>query len=171
MADERVFRQHNGAYRWEGVELRAYKEEGGAPFRTITRQTLFQSETMAGELRYFEIAPGGYSTLERHAHEHAVMILRGSGRCLLGDKVLDLSVLDLVGVPPMTWHQFRAAGDEPLGFLCMVDRERDRPQLPDPRELEALKAIPEVAAFLQEREDEKGKAGRLTPAGDISDPE
>jgi hypothetical protein len=24
-------------------------------------------------------------------------------------------------------HQFRATGDEPLGFLCVVERERDRP--------------------------------------------
>jgi hypothetical protein len=30
----------------------------------------------------------------------------------------------------MTWHQFRAADGEPLGFLCMVTTERDRPQLP-----------------------------------------
>ena len=27
---------------------------------------------------------GGYSTLERHQHAHAVMILRGSGRVLVG---------------------------------------------------------------------------------------
>jgi hypothetical protein len=24
-------------------------------------------------------------------------------------------------------HQFRATGAEPLGFLCVVERERDRP--------------------------------------------
>jgi hypothetical protein len=24
-------------------------------------------------------------------------------------------------------HQFRATAAEPLGFLCVVDRERDRP--------------------------------------------
>jgi quercetin dioxygenase-like cupin family protein len=35
-----------------------------------------------------------------------------------------------VSVPPMTWHQFRAADDEALGFLCVVTTERDRPQLP-----------------------------------------
>ena len=63
---------------------------------------------MAGELRYFEIAPGGYSTLERHEHVHAVMILRGQGRCLVGGEVRSVAPLDLVSVPPMTWHQFRA---------------------------------------------------------------
>ena len=30
----------------------------------------------------------------------------------------------------MTWHQFRAAPDAPLGFLCLVAAERDRPELP-----------------------------------------
>ena len=86
---------------------------------------------MAGELRYFEVAPGGFSTLERHEHMHAVLILRGRGHCLVGDEVKQLETRDLVTVPPMTWHQFRATTDEPLGFLCMVDAQRDKPQLPD----------------------------------------
>jgi quercetin dioxygenase-like cupin family protein len=149
MESDKAFRAHKGGLRWEGVELHAYKEEGSAPFKDITRQTLFKSETMAGELRYFEIAPGGHSTLERHEHIHAVMILHGSGRCLVGDEVRDVRALDLVSIPPMTWHQFRAGPDELLGFLCMVDRERDRPQLPSPEELEALKADPGKAAFLR----------------------
>jgi hypothetical protein len=43
-----------------------------------------------------------------------------------------------VSVPPMTWHQFRAAEGEPLGFLCLVSTDRDRPQLPTEQELQAL---------------------------------
>ena len=77
---------------------------------------------MAGELRYFEVAPGGFSTLERHEHMHGVLILRGRGQCLVGDEVKSLETNDLVTVPPMTWHQFRATKNEPLGFLCMVER-------------------------------------------------
>ena len=61
---------------------------------------------------------------------HNVMVIRGSGRCIVGDEVHALATNDLVRVPPMTWHQFHAAADEPLGFLCMVPAERDRPQLP-----------------------------------------
>jgi len=38
----------------------------------------------------------------------------------------------------MTWHQFHAAPDEPLGFLCLVTTERDRPQLPASHEIEAI---------------------------------
>jgi quercetin dioxygenase-like cupin family protein len=143
------FRAHAGGFRWQGVEVNAYKEEGGAPFKDISRQTLFKHESLAGELRYFEIAPGGYSTLERHRHVHAVMILRGNGRCLVGEELRDLAPLDLVSIPPMSWHQFRAGPGEPLGFLCLVDRERDRPQLPDADDLAALEARPKIAAFLR----------------------
>lgn len=144
--DERV-RAYEGGFRWAGVELHRYKDEGSAPFRDITRQTLFNAGDMAGELRYFEIAPGGYSTLERHEHVHAVMILRGEGRCLVGAEVRSVAPFDLVSVPPMSWHQFRA-GSEPLGFLCLVDRNRDRPRLPSPEELAELRGDPQIGAFL-----------------------
>lgn len=147
------FREHKGGFRWEGVELHAYKEEGGAPFKDVVRQTLFRDERLQGELRYFEIAPGGHTTLERHAHAHAVVIIRGGGQCLVGDDVRDLSTLDLVSIPPMSWHQFRAGHDEPLGFLCMVDRERDRPQLPTSEDLEALRRNPTIKRFLQSSEE------------------
>ena len=55
---------------------------------------------------------------------------------------------DLVNIPAMTWHQFRAAAGEPLGFLCMVNAQRDKPQLPNEAELAALKCNPAVARFL-----------------------
>src|SRR5436309_1549846 len=82
------------------------------------------------------VAPAGYSTLERHEHAHAVMILRGAGQVLVGDEVFPVNTFDLVTVPPLTWHQFRAASESPLGFLCMVDAERDKSQLPSARDLE-----------------------------------
>jgi hypothetical protein len=53
----------------------------------------------------------------------------------------------------MTWHQFRATGDEPLGFLCMVDAARDKPQLPSPEDLARLRRNPDVAAFLEGKPD------------------
>jgi quercetin dioxygenase-like cupin family protein len=148
MADE-AFRDHKGGYRWAGVDVHAYKAEGSAPFRDITRQTLFREDGLAGELRYFEIEPGGHSTLERHEHIHAVMILRGGGRCLVGNTVRMVSPLDLVSIAPMTWHQFRADSSEPLGFLCLVDVRRDKPQLPSAEDLARMTADPDVAAFIR----------------------
>src|SRR4051794_35714969 len=137
-------------FRWDKVEMRPYKEDQRALFKTITRQVLFSDPDMTGELRYFEIAPGGYSTLERHEHMHAVLILRGSGHCMVGDEIKSLGTRDLVTVPPMTWHQFRATKGEPLGFLCMVNAERDKPQLPNADDIARMNTNAEIAAFLND---------------------
>jgi quercetin dioxygenase-like cupin family protein len=123
-------RRHDGSFHWEGVDVLKYKQEGSAPFKDVTRQVLFESADLPAQLRYFEVAPGGYTTLERHNHVHAVMVIRGHGECLVGDKAYAIDTHDLVNVPPMTWHQFHAAPDAPLGFLCLVASDRDRPQLP-----------------------------------------
>ena len=60
-----------------------------------------------------------------------------------------LETRDLVTVPPLTWHQFRATKGEPLGFLCMVNALRDKPQLPSAADLTRLTADPAIAAFLR----------------------
>jgi len=137
------------SFRWEETDLLAYKEEGGAPFKAITRQTLFRDPALKCELRYFEVSPGGYSTLERHEHMHAVLILRGRGEVLVGDEVRKIDTNDLVTIEPWTWHQFRAGSDAPLGFLCMVNSERDKPSLPTDEDRKTLEANPKIAAFLK----------------------
>jgi mannose-6-phosphate isomerase-like protein (cupin superfamily) len=63
--------------------------------------------------------------------------------------VREVATHDLIAVPPMTWHQFRATGDEPLGFLCMVNTERDKPQLPTPEELAEFEQDSRIADFLK----------------------
>lgn len=136
-------------FRWEDVPLLPYKE-GDARFRGVSRQVLFGGEAGASsELRYFEIDPGGWSSLERHRHPHAVVVVRGRGRVLVDSRISEIEPFDAVEVPPGTWHQFRAASDATLGFLCLVDRERDRPETPTPDELEVLRRDPEVAAFVR----------------------
>jgi mannose-6-phosphate isomerase-like protein (cupin superfamily) len=136
-------------YRWDGVAVQPYKEDTRALFKAITRQVLFADPHQGSELRYFEVAPGGFSTLERHEHTHNVLILRGHGHCLVGREVREVATHDLIAVPPMTWHQFRATGKEPLGFLCMVNAERDKPQLPTPEELAEVEQDLRIADFLK----------------------
>ncbi|HUP96451.1 MAG TPA: cupin domain-containing protein [Usitatibacter sp.] len=128
--DHPLVRRHSGDFHWQGVDVLRYKQDGTAPFRDVTRQVLFDTSDPPAQLRYFEVAPGGHTTLERHEHVHAVMVIRGKGRCLVGDRAYEIATHDLVNVPPLTWHQFQAASDEPLGFLCLVASTRDRPQLP-----------------------------------------
>ena len=135
--------------RWHGVEVLAYKTDGSAPFKDVTRQVLFSDPGMGCELRYFEVAPGGHSTLERHEHAHAVMVLRGRGSCLVGAAIHALEPNDLVSIGALSWHQFKASAVEPLGFLCMVNTTRDRPQLPSVDDLIALRTEPAIAAFIR----------------------
>ncbi len=133
---------------WDDVAHSPYKDDGSAPFKAISRQTLFDEAGLACQLRYFEMETAGYSTLERHEHMHAVMILRGHGTCLVGDEVRDVKPLDLITIPAWAWHQFRASAGEPMGFLCMVNQDRDRPQLPSAEELAALRENPAIGTFL-----------------------
>jgi quercetin dioxygenase-like cupin family protein len=121
-------------FRWQGVPLRAYKDEGeqAGRFRGVTRQTLLGEGGDEAALnfvtRYFEVAPGGFSSLELHRHPHSVVVVRGRGRVVLGGESHELEPFDVVYVAPETVHQFRADAGEPLGFLCVVDRDRDRPR-------------------------------------------
>src|SRR3989475_10696626 len=119
-------------FRWQGIEVREYKAAGAA-YRDVTRQTLLGEGEGEADLnfmtRYFEIQPGGYSTLERHRHPHAVVVIRGRGWVALGEHTYDLAPFDCVYVAPGAVHQFAASAGEPLGCLCIVERVRDRPEL------------------------------------------
>lgn len=148
MSESNIRRAYAG-FRWEDVDLLAYKEAGSAPFRDVTRQLLFRTEDLGCELRYFEVSAEGHSTLERHEHAHAVMILRGRGVCLVGEELRSVGTHDLVNIPAWTWHQFRANAGEALGFLCMVNVSRDRPQLPGEEDLAELRRDPKIAAFIR----------------------
>lgn len=143
--------RYHGGFRWEGVHPEPYGPELDRPgFQGIVRQRLFGRELgLAAELRYFELDPNGYTRLERHPHAHAVMVMRGRGRVLIGDRIHEIEPFDLVSIGPDVWHQFQADPSTPLGFLCLVDADRDRPRPPSERELEALRRHPELSRFIR----------------------
>ncbi|CAN5465928.1 1-methylthio-xylulose 5-phosphate sulfo-lyase [soil metagenome] len=144
-----MVRKHQN-FTWEGVDIHPYKEDGGTHFKSITRQTLLEDvEGLPVEMRYFEMQADGHSTLERHNHIHMVMIIRGSGEVLVGDTITKIAEQDVVHVQPMTWHQFRATNGEPLGFLCIVASDRDKPQRPTPEDLENLRLERAVSDFIR----------------------
>lgn len=139
-------------FTWPAVPLRVYKNDG-SPHRDITRRTLLGDgpgeAALDFEVRYFELQPGGYSTLERHEHPHAVVIVRGRGSVILGERVEAVAAGDCVYVAPQCFHQFHADAGEVLGFLCVVSRRRDRPVLPTAADLARLRQVPEVARLLR----------------------
>lgn len=108
----------DGGWDWEGVPVQDYGPErpGVAVRRFISRQD--GSYNM--EARYFELQPGAKSNFESHNYEHAVLVLRGRGSICLGDEVHPIRFGDSIFVESDQVHQFRAAQDEALGFMCAV---------------------------------------------------
>ncbi len=126
--------RHTGEFEWEGVPLEDYKSTTES-WRGITRRELLgkRGESHDFHVRYFEIEPGGFSTLEKHQHEHAVIVQRGQGEVQFGCYVYRVGFGDVIYVSPEDPHQFRNPDDagEPFGFLCIVNATRDRPQAVD----------------------------------------
>jgi len=123
--------RHAGDFTWTGVATEAYKATTET-WRGITRRELVgkRGESPRFHVRYFEIAPGGHSTLEQHEHEHVVIPQRGRGEAQLGCDVYRVGFGDVVYVAPNEPHQFRnpEGAQEPFGFLCIVNAERDLPR-------------------------------------------
>jgi quercetin dioxygenase-like cupin family protein len=117
-------------FQYPSTDLTSYKDEPGT-WVAVTRRILNSDGASKFEARYFEIAPGGYTSFEKHVHEHFVVVLRGEGQVRLGNEWSDIAHGDTVLVQELTPHQFRNPGEEPFGILCVVDRERDRPILLD----------------------------------------
>jgi quercetin dioxygenase-like cupin family protein len=126
--------RHDGDFGWAGVDREPYKETTEL-WKGILRKELVgkRGESPRFHVRYFELAPGGYSTLEKHEHEHAVIPIRGRGEVQFGCYIYTVGFGDVVYIAPDDPHQFRNPDDaaEPFGFLCVVNAERDRPQSVD----------------------------------------
>ncbi len=71
------------------------------------------------------LQPGAASRLERHEHEHYVIVKRGLGYAVIGDTRREIGPNDVIYVAPLELHQFVNRSDEPFGFYCIVDSCRD----------------------------------------------
>jgi quercetin dioxygenase-like cupin family protein len=140
--ESRIVR-HREAFAWPQAPKKIYKDEPGS-WRGVTRTALVggaDGVPVPFHLRYFEVEVGGFSSLEKHAHEHVVVIVRGRGEVTLGTRRDTLAFGDVVYIAPWTVHQFlNPQGPEPLGFLCMVPAVRDRPVLVDPQREDNIEA-------------------------------
>ncbi|MCL4455800.1 MAG: cupin domain-containing protein [Nitrospirae bacterium] len=128
-AQKSTIYKHKGGFTWSGVKTEKYKQKDGN-WSAIVRNVLIgnHGETAKFHLRYFEITPGGCSSLERHKHEHVVICVRGKGKIRMGKKFYALNYLDTAYVAPDTVHQLTNPFDEPFGFFCIVNAKRDKPK-------------------------------------------
>lgn len=120
-------------FHWEGRPRSEYKTSDVLPFKDVTRHELLGKfgEQTGFDLRYFEIGPKGYSSREKHLHTHAIIAARGRATLVIGEKTYELKPYDIAHVPPLAVHQFlNESTDEPFGFFCIVDHNRDRPKAP-----------------------------------------
>ena len=127
---------HRPGFEWSGRPSSAYKDARDLAqdlaFKGVRRVELVGrfGERSRTDLRYFEIEPGGYSSLEKHLHTHIVIGARGRGVLVLGSRREMLSPMDVACIGPLEVHQLRNESAEPFGFFCIVDHDRDRPAAP-----------------------------------------
>lgn len=131
---------------WEGIEHEGYVP--GVP-GSVVRHTLIGGRKEApgapsptNEVRYFDLPPGTVSRLEKHEHEHFVIVGAGIGHAIVGDTVREVRQHDVVYVGPLVPHQFVNRSDANFGFFCVVTAERDYSQELSPEELDRLMASP-----------------------------
>ena len=119
-------------FSWTARADQRYKASQDLPFRGVRRVELVgkQGEPCSFELRYFELEPGGYTSLEKHVHTHVLIGARGRGLVVMDQERLALKPDDIAYVAPLQVHQLRNEGEEPFGFYCIVDKDRDRPVAP-----------------------------------------
>ncbi len=129
-ANKTALYRHKGEMKWKGVKEDPYKTKGDE-WSNIVRRVLIGShgESTKFHVRYFEIASGGCSSLERHRHEHVVICVRGEGLVQAGKKKSRMQFMDTLYISPDTVHRLSNPFDEPFGFLCIVNAIRDRPKI------------------------------------------
>ncbi|MBF0329595.1 MAG: cupin domain-containing protein [Nitrospirae bacterium] len=120
--------RYKGDGKWAGVKVEKYKNQAGG-WASIARNVLIGNcgESAKFHLRYFEISQGGFSSLEKHRHEHVVICIRGKGKIQIGKKKQTLNFLDVAYIAPNTAHQLSNPCTEQFGFFCIVNAKRDRP--------------------------------------------
>ncbi len=131
---------------WEGVPVEGYRPGAavGVARHTIVggRKDDRSEPGPSNELRYFELQPGAVSRLEKHEHEHFVIVKRGLGYAVINETLTEIGPNDVVYVGPLEVHQFVNRGGEPFGFYCFVDAARDFSQEPSEEELTRLMNSP-----------------------------
>ena len=86
-----------------------------------TRQVLIGSDEGPNfAMRRFEMAPGGSMPAHTNTVEHEQYVLAGRATVGIGDEVVQVEPGSVVLIPAGVPHWYRAIGDEPFAFLCLI---------------------------------------------------
>lgn len=126
--------KHKGDCSWKKIKPAVYKEASGGKkgedWTQVARHSLIaglSGEQTKFHLRYFEVSPGGCTSFETHRHEHVVVAIKGRGKVKLGGRTYGLEYMDIAYIAPDEPHRLFNPYEEPFGFFCIVDAQRDRP--------------------------------------------
>ncbi|MBI4025422.1 MAG: cupin domain-containing protein [Verrucomicrobia bacterium] len=71
-------------------------------------------------MRFFEVAPRGYTPLHQHPYEHEVYITEGAGSVWRDGQEVAIQPGDVLLIPPDEKHQFKNTGKGAFKFMCLI---------------------------------------------------
>ena len=102
-------------------DVRAYTMTNKTVCRVSTKYLLHKGMEATLQLRLFTIEVGGYTSAERHAHEHEVFVLKGKAMVKGTREQAVIQPGSVVFIPSFEEHQFINIGSEPVELLCTKD--------------------------------------------------
>jgi quercetin dioxygenase-like cupin family protein len=85
-------------------------------------------------IRRFIMEPGGGMPNHTNSVEHEQFVLRGRAKVGIGEVVYEVKKGDVVFIPEGIPHWYKAEGEEPFEFLCVVPNLPDRIEILEKRE-------------------------------------
>lgn len=98
---------------------------------TVRQVLIGPDEAPNFALRRFVMEPGGGMPAHTNRVEHEQYVLRGRATIGLGDETIAVRADDVVYIPAGVPHWYKAEGDEPFEFLCVVPNTPDQIELID----------------------------------------
>lgn len=105
-------------------DVPARKVEAGEG--TVRQVLIGPDEAPNFALRRFVMEPGGGMPRHTNLVEHEQYVLRGRATIGIADEVVQVEPGDVVFIPAGVPHWYRAEGDGPFEFLCVVPNRPDR---------------------------------------------
>lgn len=100
-------------------------ERVGAGEGTSKQVLIGPDEAPNFAMRRFVMEPGGGMPRHTNAVEHEQYVLRGRATIGIGEETLEVRKDDVVFIPAGVPHWYRAEGEEPFEFLCVVPNRPD----------------------------------------------
>lgn len=121
MSEVHKFSGNGDEFGWEGVDGLPLTDEG---LKFASKHVLIGDNEGAPNyiMRYFHLKPAGHSKLERHPQEHEIIVLHGVGEIQIADTSRPVGPFDVAFIEGGELHQFRAAQNHDLGFICIIPK-------------------------------------------------